>query len=203
MEPPLHDLLIAKVECMIHGLECKLDSKLDEKFGVLFPQLKAELKAELKIELKNELGAELKAELLPLLRAELAKDTQTRAAYNAEAVMNKVHHLESVAESQARQARNANLICHSLAENNAENVSARVTALFNSNSGPYVVVSEACRLGAPSAARTKPSPVLISFSGIAAKRAALKHSKALRQRQTSCAGGYAGHWHIVNFIQKN
>jgi hypothetical protein len=183
MEPPLHDLLIAKVESMIHGLERKLDSKLDEKFGAFFPQLKAELKAELKTELKDELVAELKAELLPLLRTELAKDTQTRAASNDEAVVNKVHHLESLVESQARQARSANLICHGLAEDNAENVSARVAALFDSNSSPPVVVSEARRLGAPSVARTKPRPVLISFSGVAAKHAALKHSKALRQRQ--------------------
>ena len=127
--------------------------------------------------------AELKAELLPLLRAKLAKDTQTRAASNDEAVVNKVHYLESVVEFQACQARSANLICHGLAEDNTENVLARVAALFDSNSSPPVVIGEARRLGAPSAARTKPRPVLNSFSGVAAKHAALKQSKALRPRQ--------------------
>ena len=58
-----------------------------------------------------------------------------------------------------------------------------MAALFDSNSSPLVIVSEARRPGAPSVARTKPRPVLISFSGVAAKHAALKHSKALRQRQ--------------------
>ena len=65
----------------------------------------------------------------------------------------------------------------------SEDASARIAALFSSNSGPPVVVSEARRLGAPSATRTKPRPVLNSFSFVAAKHAALKHAKTQRQRQ--------------------
>ena len=64
-----------------------------------FPKLKEELKAELKTELKDELVTELKAELLPLLRADQGHVEQSRAASNDEAVVNKVHHLESVVES--------------------------------------------------------------------------------------------------------
>ena len=179
MEPPLEDRLMPKFQSMFDGFEHKLDRKLDEKFAAFHTLLKGELKTEL----KRELLVELKAEMLAVLRAEMAKDLHTRTASRDETVVNRVHQLEAVVESQARTARAANLICHNLAEDSTENASARVAALFSSTSGPPVVVSEARRLGAPSASRTKPRPLLISFSGAAAKHAALKHSKTLRQQQ--------------------
>jgi len=179
MEPPLYDRLVSKMESMFGKLEISLDRKLDEKFGILFNQMKEELKAELKAELLAELKKELKAELL----ADLAKDTRTRASSQDETMINRVYQLEGVVESQARTARRSNLIIHGLPEDTTEVATARVSALFGAASGPLVAVSEARRLGAPNAARSKPRPILVSFSGVEAKHAALKHSKPLRQRQ--------------------
>jgi hypothetical protein len=168
---------------MFSGLERKLDSKLDEKFGALFSQTKQELR----VELKGELLAELREELLAVLRTEMAKDTRTRAASQDDTVVNRVHQLEGLVETRPGAVTSSSTACQ---KTMLRMLSSEWQRSLTATGGP-LLLSKNCllllprgsRLGAPSAARTKPRPLLVSFSGTAFKHAALKHRKALRQRK--------------------
>ena len=175
------------MEDRLKAILAKQTSELTLLFGEMMNSKKAEWKAEFKVEVKTEVKTELEAELRPKLKteilAELWQAEGTRSAASQDATSDRITQLEGAFEVKERATRSANLLLHGLQEAEHKDTSALVTGLFDSNSGPTVAVTEARRLGAPRATPARPRPFLIHFPSVAAKHAALKHCKALRQRK--------------------
>lgn len=94
-----------------------------------------------------------------------------------EALDNKIHECTLSADTLERQIRSPNTILFGVEESVGENTLAEVKSLLGAHS-----IREASRLGKRSATAKRPRPVLIKFDSLAAKHAAFKHTKELRQR---------------------
>lgn len=122
------------------------------------------------------------------VRAEYQQEVQTlkqevqALLARVEASENEMAQLKGAAERQDRASRACHLVVKGLAEapNDHPNLEG-VPALFP---GCAATVVEAFRLGRPrEGAGALPRPVLVKFSSVSAKHAALKHSKDLRNRR--------------------
>ncbi len=99
---------------------------------------------------------------------------------------NEVAQLKAAAESRDRASRASHLIIKGYSEeSDGQSTSQAVSKLFPPSPGDTPVpILEARRLGPRSTgAVTRPRAILVKFTSVSAKHAALKHSKALRSRQ--------------------
>lgn len=95
--------------------------------------------------------------------------------------------LRGAAESRDRESRASHLIIKGLPEeSNDQSVFQAVSQLFPTPNGETpIAVTEARRLGRPreGAPEVRPRAVLVKFTSVPSKHAALKHSKTLRSRK--------------------
>ncbi len=109
-----------------------------------------------------------------------------RMLERVERVENELAQLRAAAESRDRASRACNLIIKGLPEEpRGQSTPQAVSELFPVSPGDTPVpILEARRLGPRSTgAVTRPRAILVKFTSVSAKHAALKHSKALRSRQ--------------------
>ena len=132
--------------------------------------------------------ADMKAEHKQQLEQQEARhsaDVQ-RLLGRLERVENEVAQLRAAAESRDRSSRASHLIIKGLPEEpSGQPTPQAVSQLFPVSPGDTPVpILEARRLGPPSVgAGARPRVILVKFTSVSAKHAALKHSKALRSRQ--------------------
>ncbi|CAL8461702.1 g1233 [Coccomyxa elongata] len=106
--------------------------------------------------------------------------------WTARRAQNEIAQLRRAAESRDREFRASHLIIEGLPEDsNDHSVFQAVSQLFSTPNGETpIAITEARRLGRPreGAPEMRPRAVLVKFTSVPSKHAALKQSKALRSR---------------------
>ena len=95
-----------------------------------------------------------------------------------EVMDNKFLDVSSSVEALERNELSTNCVVFGIVESSGEKHLAEVKSLFGANS-----IVEARRMGKFNANAQQPRPVLIKFCSVAAKHAAFKHAKALREKK--------------------
>jgi hypothetical protein len=130
--------------------------------------------------ISKEMELRTRATLDEAVAAKMAHKQWRRAAMEArwEVMDNKFLDVFSSVEALERNELSTNCVVFGIVESSGEKHLAGVKSLFGANS-----IVEARRMGKFNANAQQPRPVLIKFCSVAAKHAAFKHAKALREKK--------------------
>jgi hypothetical protein len=175
-EDPLTSFKNQLVKWVETELQPRLLNMAMESIATAMGDIKLHIAAEM-----NAAKNELKQQVAQLVEETISNKLATVGEHlraREELLDNKLHEVASSQEALERKSLSTNMVMFGLLESSGEDCASQVKSLIGSEG-----IVDVTRMGKFDTKAKHPRPILIKFSSIAAKHAAFKKAKALREKK--------------------